>query len=70
MQYLNDRGFRMSKILGLDLGPNSIGWALIDEKASSIISTGVRIFPGELTEAVAKKNPKIVLGAKLEHLEE
>ena len=45
MQYLNNRGFRMSKILGLDLGTNSIGWALIDEKASSIINTGVKIFP-------------------------
>ncbi|MBN1591498.1 MAG: type II CRISPR RNA-guided endonuclease Cas9 [Pirellulales bacterium] len=33
--------------LGLDLGPNSIGWALIDEQAEKkkIIDTGVRIFP-------------------------
>jgi CRISPR-associated endonuclease Csn1 len=31
--------------LGLDLGPNSIGWALIDEEAGKIIATGVRIFP-------------------------
>lgn len=31
--------------LGLDLGSNSIGWALIDESSSRIIATGVRIFP-------------------------
>ncbi len=35
----------MSKILGLDLGTNSIGWALIDEATKQIIGTGVRIFP-------------------------
>lgn len=37
----------MSKILGLDLGTNSIGWALIeDEKGKEkILGTGVRIFP-------------------------
>jgi CRISPR-associated endonuclease Csn1 len=34
----------MTKILGLDLGTNSIGWALI-EKDKSIIDAGVRIFP-------------------------
>lgn len=35
----------MSKILGLDLGTNSIGWALIDDKQNQIIDLGVRIFP-------------------------
>jgi CRISPR/Cas system Type II protein with McrA/HNH and RuvC-like nuclease domain len=35
----------MSKILGLDLGTNSIGWALVDTSANKIISRGVRIFP-------------------------
>ncbi len=35
----------MSKILGLDLGTNSIGWALIDDKNNQILDTGVRIFP-------------------------
>ena len=34
----------MSVVLGLDLGPNSIGWALIDEEKQSIIGTGARIF--------------------------
>jgi CRISPR-associated endonuclease Csn1 len=38
----------MKKILGLDLGTNSIGWALIernDEKAGRIIKAGSRILP-------------------------
>ncbi|MFH1052036.1 MAG: type II CRISPR RNA-guided endonuclease Cas9 [bacterium] len=34
----------MSITLGLDLGPNSIGWAMIDSEKENIISTGVRIF--------------------------
>ncbi len=34
----------MSKTLGLDLGTNSIGWALVDLDNHSIIDTGVRIF--------------------------
>lgn len=34
-------------ILGLDIGPNSIGWALVDarEAGSQIIDLGVRVFP-------------------------
>ncbi len=40
----------MKKILGLDLGTNSIGWALVDEaesesEKSSIIKLGVRVNP-------------------------
>lgn len=35
----------MAKILGLDLGTNSIGWALIDDKLNRIIGMGSRIFP-------------------------
>jgi len=34
----------MGKILGLDLGTNSIGWSLIDSEHYSIIDMGVRIF--------------------------
>lgn len=34
----------MTKILGLDLGTNSIGWAVVDEKQEKILGTGVRIF--------------------------
>lgn len=40
----------MKKILGLDLGSNSIGWALVNEaensdEVSSIIKLGVRVNP-------------------------
>jgi CRISPR-associated endonuclease Csn1 len=35
----------MAKILGLDLGTNSIGWAIIDDKLNKIIGIGSRIFP-------------------------
>lgn len=35
----------MSKTLGLDLGTNSIGWALIDTDAHKIIKSGSRIIP-------------------------
>jgi len=35
----------MAKILGLDLGTNSIGWALIDDKLNNIIGIGSRVFP-------------------------
>jgi len=35
----------MSRILGLDLGTNSIGWALIDDVENRILGMGSRIFP-------------------------
>ena len=35
----------MTKVLGLDLGTNSIGWALIDKSNNTILGTGSRIFP-------------------------
>lgn len=35
----------MTKILGLDLGTNSIGWAIVDETQNKIIGMGSRIFP-------------------------
>jgi CRISPR-associated endonuclease Csn1 len=34
----------MSKVLGLDIGSNSIGWALINDSENKIIDMGVRIF--------------------------
>ena len=46
----------VKKILGLDLGSNSIGWALIEEKngqASKIIDIGSRIF----NKAVKEETP-------------
>jgi len=34
------------KILGLDIGPNSIGWALVqDGDNPQIVDCGVRVFP-------------------------
>ncbi|NOZ34682.1 MAG: type II CRISPR RNA-guided endonuclease Cas9 [Chlorobi bacterium] len=35
----------MAKILGLDLGTNSIGWAVVDDEKKQILGTGIRIFP-------------------------
>lgn len=35
----------MGRILGLDLGTNSIGWALIDDNEHKIIKAGSRIIP-------------------------
>lgn len=35
----------MAKILGLDIGTNSIGWALVDDEANRIMGGGVRLFP-------------------------
>jgi CRISPR-associated endonuclease Csn1 len=35
----------MAKILGLDLGTNSIGWAVVDDTANQILGMGSRIFP-------------------------
>jgi CRISPR-associated endonuclease Csn1 len=31
--------------LGIDLGPTSIGWALLDEGCSRLVAAGVRVFP-------------------------
>lgn len=40
----------MARVLGLDLGPNSVGWALVDDgsevdASSQIVDIGVRVFP-------------------------
>jgi len=35
----------MKRVLGLDLGTNSIGWALIDDEEKKIFGMGSRIFP-------------------------
>ena len=34
----------MSRILGLDLGTNSIGWAMIDNETVSLLNSGMRVF--------------------------
>lgn len=38
----------MTKVLGLDLGTNSIGWAIADTGNNKIIDCGVKIFPEAL----------------------
>ncbi|MFC5195905.1 type II CRISPR RNA-guided endonuclease Cas9 [Bizionia hallyeonensis] len=35
----------MSKVLGLDLGTNSIGWTIVDDDKKEILGIGSRIFP-------------------------
>jgi len=40
---------KMSKILGLDLGTNSIGWAIVDTNQNKIIDYGARIFTSQKT---------------------
>jgi len=49
----------MPPLLGLDLGTNSIGWALIDDSSSKIIDCGVRIFPeGVNRDTLGKEESK------------
>src|SRR5690606_11754492 len=36
---------KMAKVLGLDLGTNSIGWAVVDDEQNKIHGIGSRIFP-------------------------
>lgn len=45
----------MPVTLGLDLGPNSVGWALVDEKNQRIIDCGVRVFPEGVDNFDTKK---------------
>ncbi len=49
----------MAKILGIDLGTNSLGWTLIDSQHNEIIKAGVRIFPeGVNKDAKSSESPK------------
>lgn len=41
--------------MGLDLGANSIGWALVDESNRRIIAAGVRVFPEGVDNFDTKK---------------
>ena len=43
------------KILGLDLGTNSIGWAIIDDVTKEIIACGSRIFPEGVNRSTSGK---------------
>ncbi|WP_423818932.1 type II CRISPR RNA-guided endonuclease Cas9 [Salinimicrobium sp. TIG7-5_MAKvit] len=59
----------MKKILGLDLGTTSIGWALVNEaesekETSSIIKTGVRVVPLSTDEQISfEKGQSITINA-------
>lgn len=48
----------MGTILGLDLGPHSIGWALINPDIKEIISTGVRIFEEGINRSGGREKSK------------
>lgn len=45
----------MSRILGLDFGSNSIGWAIIDNETNSLLNSGMRIFKTSPKHRVLKK---------------
>lgn len=53
-----------SLVLGLDIGSNSLGWALIDQENHKLVAAGSRIFPegvdrdqtgGEVSKSVARR---------------
>lgn len=46
------------KILGLDLGTNSIGWAVVDEMNNKILGMGTRIFPEGIKSDTIGKGDK------------
>ena len=50
----------MSYVLGLDIGSNSIGWAILDAKDNSVIDTNTRVFPEEGKGGSVKKGGKTV----------
>lgn len=53
----------MSRILGLDLGTNSIGWAIIDNETNSLLNSGIKIFKTSPKQKVTKKknNQKAII---------
>ncbi len=53
----------MSRILGLDLGTNSIGWAMIDNETVSLLNFGMRVFKTSPKQKVIRKrnNQKAII---------
>ena len=45
----------MSRILGLDLGTNSIGWAIIDNETNNLLNFGMKILKTSPRQKVIKK---------------
>lgn len=61
----------MKRILGLDLGSSSIGWALVNEaesknERSSIVKLGVRVNPLTVDESIKR----VLQPMQIEHLRE
>jgi CRISPR-associated endonuclease Csn1 len=49
----------MSKTLGLDLGANSIGWAVVDTSTNELVNAGARVFPAGVNQYnTNKEEPK------------
>lgn len=53
----------MKNILGLDLGTNSIGWALIDNESHRIIKSGSRIIPMDAATMGDYEKGKLEIGS-------
>lgn len=53
----------MSRILGLDLGTNSIGWAMIDNETVSLLNSGMGVFKTSPKQKVIRKrnNQKAII---------
>lgn len=47
----------MKKTLGLDLGSNSLGWAVLDDITGDFLNKGVVVFPEGVTEKDDLKTP-------------
>ena len=45
----------MNRTLGLDLGSNSLGWAILDDFTGDILDKGVLVFPEGMSDE-AKSN--------------
>lgn len=59
----------MTKVLGLDLGTNSLGWALVDESENgyALLDKGVAIFKKGLHATRTMKNRPFRIGRMPAH---
>ena len=46
------------RTLGLDIGTNSIGWGIVDEREQKIQNCGVYIFPEGVKRKKGNESPK------------
>lgn len=54
----------MKKTLGLDLGTNSLGWAILDDFTGDILDKGVVVFPEGIDAADTLETPAAIRRAK------